>query len=546
MASKSIDWDTVLVTKDPKKKEVSVNFKAVDGFKPEVISPGSLCVTLASTETFTHITGSAHWVWAKLDKVPDRYVKVRLDFDAGNGIGEPDTPQFVEWFPGDDQLKQVALSAGVASELLNTSNYRATATIDGSSCPVAQATVEFAKDVIPPDPDPDPIPDVEEGGDPLPGDNPECLPQDCDAWDNARLDVNVNTTGVVLLRVATDPTFSSCTTFDFNLWNGIGNTTPNQAIQGYRALHPDGTPSNFGAPYDATQPNSGFGSAYPPVQNAVGTNNPCITNPNVIEATDRWYNLDPFDTFEGIAGTMSIPLSAFYTLGRIGWPFSPRESYSTTQYFSDYVFLEGSTIGSNNRYNAQAVFDFTACTAPVPPTDGTTAPYFAAVATANATLEFRQTTAGTDGKFEIWVYEPNTTQYNRIADDTFLKGGDFLKIETQLSASPFWDAVGGNDVRNLLELRYTVSQTIKNLTTGQSVPASTSFTDVQGTQLAFFYCVPMHPTCTDGPGLLTCYADTGTGMTIWRIAIGGDVTSDTLIERTITNYIAPTHCTRIP
>ena len=179
MASKSIDWDEVLVTKDPKKKEVAVSFKAIDGFKPEVISPGSLCVTIASPETFTHITGSAHWVWAKLDSVPDRYVKVRLDFDQGNGIGEPTTPQYVEWFPGDDQLKQVALSAGVADDLLNSSNYRATATVEGSSCPVGQTTVDFQKDVIPPDPDPDPIPDEDTGGGPLPGDNPECGGTDC-------------------------------------------------------------------------------------------------------------------------------------------------------------------------------------------------------------------------------------------------------------------------------------------------------------------------------------------------------------------------------
>jgi len=179
MASKSIDWDEVLVTKDPKKKEVAVSFKAIDGFKPEVISPGSLCVTLASPETFTHITGSAHWVWAKLDSVPDRYVKVRLDFDAGNGIGEPTTPQYVEWFPGDDQLKQVALSAGEADDLLNSSNYRATATVEGSSCPVGQTTVDFAKDVIPPEPDPDPIPDEDTGGEPIPGDNPECGGNSC-------------------------------------------------------------------------------------------------------------------------------------------------------------------------------------------------------------------------------------------------------------------------------------------------------------------------------------------------------------------------------
>ena len=261
MASKSIDWDTVLVTKDPKKKEVSVNFKALDGFKPEVISPRSLCVKLASTETFVHITGSAHWVWAKLDSVPDRYVKVRLDFDSGNGIGEPTTPQYVEWLPGDDQLKQVALSAGVADDLLNSSSYRATATIEGSSCAVAQATVNFQKNVIPPDPDPDPIPDEEDDGDPIDGENPECEPHDCDALTedafieaNRRIAIFVNTPPVnasnSFLNFEGDPVshFSANTSFvDWFKWGPMLTEGPCQFDNinhptGVNSIIRDGTP----------------------------------------------------------------------------------------------------------------------------------------------------------------------------------------------------------------------------------------------------------------------------------------------------------------
>lgn len=143
MASKSIDWDEVLVTKDPKKKEVSVSFKATDGFKPEVISPSSLCVTLVSPEEFRHVTGSVHSVWVRLDNVPNRYVKVRLDFDPGTDIVEPDSPQYVEFYPGDDRLKEVALVAGAADDLALTSSYQVTGTIEGSSCAVSQVTINF-------------------------------------------------------------------------------------------------------------------------------------------------------------------------------------------------------------------------------------------------------------------------------------------------------------------------------------------------------------------------------------------------------------------
>lgn len=178
----AFDWDEILVTKDPDNKEVSVNFKAVDG-TPYPGSPASeLCVRIYSNETFVHITGSAHWVWLELSGVPDRYVKVRLDFDSGNGIEPPSSPQYAEFYPGDDRTLQFALSAGVADDLLNSSNYRAVATIEGTSCGVSIATVEFQKDAVPPDPEPEPIPDEDTGGDPLPGDNPECAPHACTAW----------------------------------------------------------------------------------------------------------------------------------------------------------------------------------------------------------------------------------------------------------------------------------------------------------------------------------------------------------------------------
>ena len=177
----AFDWDEILVSKDPDNKEVSVNFTAVDG-TPYPGSPASeLCVRVYSNETFTHITGSAHWVWLELTAAPDRYVKVRLDFDSGNGIGEPTpSPQYAEFYPGDDRTLQFSLSAGVADDLLNSSNYRATASIAGSSCAVSQATVEFVRDATEPDPDPD----EETGGDgdPIESDpKPECEPHDCDA-----------------------------------------------------------------------------------------------------------------------------------------------------------------------------------------------------------------------------------------------------------------------------------------------------------------------------------------------------------------------------
>ena len=182
----AFDWDEIQVTKHPKRKELGVNFKAVDGQAYPGSPDSELCVRIYSNETFVHITGSAHWVWLELSGVPDRYVKVRLDFDSGNGIEPPSSPQYAEFYPGDERTLQFALSAGEVDDLLNSSNYRATASIADSSCAVSQATVEFVKDVIPPDPEPDPIPDEDTGdGDTIPTDpKPECEAHDCDAVDS--------------------------------------------------------------------------------------------------------------------------------------------------------------------------------------------------------------------------------------------------------------------------------------------------------------------------------------------------------------------------
>ena len=279
----AFDWDEILVTKDPDNKEVSVNFKAVDGLPLEASPPSELCVRIYSNETFTHITGSAHWVWLELTAAPDRYVKVRLDFDAGNGIGEPSpSPQYAEFFPGDDRTLQFALSAGVASELLNTSNYRATATIEGTSCGVSQATVEFAKNVIPPDPEPDPDEDTGGDGDPIDGENPECEPHDCDALTedafieaNRRIAIFVNTppvnAGNSFLNFEGDPVghFSANTSFvDWFKWGPMlteGPCTFNNINHpsGVNSVIRDGTPASPATSVSRIieqNPGAGFGS----------------------------------------------------------------------------------------------------------------------------------------------------------------------------------------------------------------------------------------------------------------------------------------------
>lgn len=544
------DWDEILVSKDPKKKEVAVNFKAVDGQAYPGSPASELCVRVYSNETFVHTDGSAHWVWLELSGVPDRYVKATLTFDSGVGIAPPASPRYAEWYPGDDQIIQFDLNAGDSDELLDGSTYRATVTVEGSSCEVSQATVTFAKDVTPPEPSPEPIPE-DTGGDPLPGSNPECGTQDCNAWDVARADTTVETTGVVTLRNATDPAFIAHAVQEYELLSG-------QTTVGYRVLHPDGTPSDFVAQREPNLPSENFGSAFLPAQEACSANYPCGTNPNIMGTEER---LQTGKHWEGTPGSRVTNPSEVYciseqdspeVLGLAQWPFKRAETYQTRQSLSDFICVigsAGSPTGRYNDYRSEANLSFTACTVEDRPTD-TTVGYFGVGVNAVSTIRFQQVTSGYGGDFKIQKFNTTTSQYEDVTPDGWLRGRDFLKIKHTKEIAVGWaSSMPVNGTQNYLTATDTTNWAIKNLITGEEVFFKTVTSYTVGDINAWWYCIPQHPVFSSAAGVLYGWKNAGSGVFSFRLAVTDTTNSEDsayLIERSISNYQPPTHCTRIP
>lgn len=212
MASKSteIDWDEVLLTKDPKKKEIEVSFKRVDGngfFNTQPGTPPGATedpqgctntVSVQSNDTFIYRSGELHWVWLVFKSVPAEYIEIDLAFSDGANLEYPDyNTQFltVEVNPGSYENdgtgfigKKVSLSLGDISAKtdagVQTGQYfvqivGARGLSDGDNTPCFSdilTSIAFAQVAN----EEDPLPEAEGG--PIPGDNPECGDASCLSW----------------------------------------------------------------------------------------------------------------------------------------------------------------------------------------------------------------------------------------------------------------------------------------------------------------------------------------------------------------------------
>ena len=377
---------------------------------------------------------------------------------------------------------------------------------------------------------------------------PECLGQDCAAWENALVDNTVNTSGLVTLRDATDPTFTSNIVDEFSLWLGTGGTMPDQTSIGWRALNVDGSQSDM-VSIIGSKPNQSFGSSYQPVQEVIGLNNPCVTNPNIWQA--EGYRLAPgryFGTIQGAGdsamNTLTVGLSQNYSTGREGWPFLGKSDYSTTQITSDFVFLTGSTVGATVSYAMQAQFSYTSCDVPIPPTNGDTGPYNIHVATCGSSIRFRQTTAGSTGKVAIERF--NGVDYSLVTGPDFMSMGDYLHIQSTLITNVSWDTSQITAPDNFLRAEWSLLTAIENLTTGARATIYDNDVEVTGEVNARSYCIPMHPSCVLESGILYSYALPGNLASMWRVGYAGNKESGDLIVRSISNYTPPDYCSRIP
>ena len=202
MASKSteIDWDEVLLTQDPKKKEIEVSFKRVDGggffgdggpepgTPPGVTEDPQGCtntVRVVSDDTFVYQDNEPHWIWLVLRSMPSEYMEVDLQFTDGSMVYPEYTTQTLTWpiNPGNFESdntgfigKKVPLILGTVNPANTTGNYFVTITgvrgfSEGDNTPCFDAnpvSIDFDATASVVDPE-----DAPEGG-PIPGDNPEC------------------------------------------------------------------------------------------------------------------------------------------------------------------------------------------------------------------------------------------------------------------------------------------------------------------------------------------------------------------------------------
>lgn len=196
MASTSIDWDTVQVVKDPKKKQVEVGF-AKQGQGATVGSSDPCVRILAPDDYFPYKDNSGHYYIAYLyDPAPVDITGTVTHTTGGtcepNSILVPQEMAATSTFtiPRGSTQVRVDLQLGtVLVDVTQTPDYKAayTATLtsvtNGQACGEAQCIKFFAgTSVIPPDPDPGPEPQPEEEIPPNDDQFPECDPQDCSAY----------------------------------------------------------------------------------------------------------------------------------------------------------------------------------------------------------------------------------------------------------------------------------------------------------------------------------------------------------------------------
>lgn len=207
MGSTSIDWDTVQVVKDPKKKQVEVGF-AKQGQGATVGSSAPCVRILAPDDYFPYKDNSGHYYIAYLyDPAPVDITGTVTHTTGGiceaNSILVPQEMAATSTFtiPRGATQVRVDLQLGtVLVDVTQTPDYKAayTATLtsvtNGQACGEAQCIKFFAgTSVIPPDPDPGPEPEPEEE---IPPNVDTCLPQECNKYTETSVEGNSN--GVVI------------------------------------------------------------------------------------------------------------------------------------------------------------------------------------------------------------------------------------------------------------------------------------------------------------------------------------------------------------
>ena len=221
MASKSIDWDEVLVTKKPKQKEIEVSFKKVDGdgflgFGDEPGTPGGAvedplgCVnkiSIVSNDEWNLNSGQPHWVWLTFRSIPTEEYTVTITFSDATLLyasGHYNTQTLdVHITPGSWESNaegvtgiKVPLTLGDVTDLtdanIESASYIATITaVDGLDvdCWGGVASINFG-----PDPVENPPEDEAAGGDPVP---PEEPPVECQSGYDCGSRYNLSeTTGI--------------------------------------------------------------------------------------------------------------------------------------------------------------------------------------------------------------------------------------------------------------------------------------------------------------------------------------------------------------
>lgn len=196
MGSTSIDWDTVQVVKDPKKKQVEVGF--VKQGRGATVGSSDPCVRiLAPNDYFPYKDNSGHYYIAYLyDPAPVDITGTVTHTTGGiceaNSILVPQEMAATSTFtiPRGATEVRVDLQLGtVLVDVTQTPDYKAayTATLtsvtNGQACGEPQC-IKFnaGTSVIPPDPDPGPEPEPETEVPPDDDQLPECDPQDCSAY----------------------------------------------------------------------------------------------------------------------------------------------------------------------------------------------------------------------------------------------------------------------------------------------------------------------------------------------------------------------------
>jgi hypothetical protein len=204
MASKSIDWDEVLVTKKPQQTEIEVSFKKADGdgflgFGDEPGTPSGTTedefgcknrIGLVSDDVWPLQNNQPHWVWITLNSIPTEEYTVTLTFTDGTLLRASGhynyTTQDVLISPGSWEANEEGVTGikwplilGNVQDLLDvgtdTGNYNVAITaVDGVAVECwdgAQVSLDFAPTAVE-----NPPVDTETGGETVP---PTLTPQDC-------------------------------------------------------------------------------------------------------------------------------------------------------------------------------------------------------------------------------------------------------------------------------------------------------------------------------------------------------------------------------